>query len=438
MSAPARVRALAEARVDVGGEWFVGLTDLLGVAPSDARFAALLRPDEWRVARLFDGESDAAVIAERASRELGLASDDSDANRAFGDSGASGDAGAPGDMGAAAIDALATRLSDSLLLDDAPSRAALERAWSEYRALAERPALGPGRDYPADAFELRLLIGGMVADDWDLPPPESCVGAWTCEAGLRVARALHARTWAALRHFAGRFQRVLVLAPLRANFAAPWIALDKPLATPLGAVAADPELVGVFGAPADETGLAARSSLVLERQALFLRVLMRDKPAAFVLARPPCDARESARLDEHLARALAVPDTLLVVAADLAREHLALPGPDVVPRTDRSPTRLGGSTGAERDQLLVTHADVDRARADDRDAVDALTRIDGARLDALRVAEPSAYRAASLALLASVSRTFASAHPDSRGSLLGYAQASERGTLIAGASVLIH
>lgn len=414
MSAPARVRALAEARVDVGGEWFVGLTDLLGVAPSDARFAALLRPDEWRAARLFDGESDAATLAERARRELGLAID------------------------AAAIAALAGRLSDALLLDDARSRAALDREWSAYRALAERPAVGPGRDYPADAFELRLLIGGMVADDWDLPPPESCVGAWTCEAGLRVARALHARTWAALRHFTGSFQRVLVLAPLRADFAAPWIALDKPLATPLGAVAADPELVGVFGAPSDETGLAARSSPVLERQALFLRVLMRDRPAAFVLARPPSDGRESERLDQRIARALALPGTLLVVAADLAREHLALPGPDVVPRTDRSPARLGGPRGAERDQLIVTHAEVDRARADDREAVDALTRIDGARLDALRVAEPSAYRAASLALLASVARALASTHPHGRGSLLGYAQASERGTLVAGASVLIH
>lgn len=414
MSTPARLRPLAPTPVDVGGEWFVGLTDLLGVAPGDGRFAALLRPTDWHLAQTFDSTTEAAALAARARTELGL------------------------EIDAAAVEALEERLSLALLLEDARGRDALEREWRAYRELAERPPQGIGRDYPADPFELRQAIGGMVADDWDLPPPTSCVGAWTCEAGLRVARALHARTWAALRHFAAEFQRVLVLAPLRAPFAAPWVVLAKPLATPLGSVALDAGLAGMFGVPEDPTALAARSSLVLERQALFLRVLLRGLAAAFVLVRPARDERECQELESRLERALALPGTLLVVAADLALEHRALPGPSVVPKSDRSPTLLRRAPGAPSGELLITHPDLERSRADDREAVDAVTRVDRPRLDDLRRSERSAYRAASLGLLAPVLGALTRIHPGARGSLLGYAQANDRGSLVTGASVLIH
>ncbi|MCE9594659.1 MAG: MEMO1 family protein [Planctomycetes bacterium] len=414
MNVPAALRALAVAPLQQDGEPCVGLSDVLGIAPNDGRFACVLRRDEWAIARRFDGVLDANEIAARASAELGVA------------------------LEVEFVTAIEERLARGLLLDDAAFRDAREHALDEDRALRERPPIGVGRDYPADAFELRASIGGMVADDWDMPPPEACFAAWTAEASLRVARAVHGRTWAALRHFVADFDRALVLAPLRAPLAEVLIALEKPLATPLGAVAPDARLLAELGPASAESQLALRTSLALERQALFLRVLLRDKPAAFALLRAPNEPAERELVLARLASTLSVPRTLLVVAADLAEEHRALAGPSHGASSDRAPTRLRPTSTAPRDNLWVVDADLDRSRDHDREFVDAATRVDGPALSALAASEHAPHRRDSIAVVDLALAALARVQPTARGSLLGYAQANDRGTLVSSASVLFH
>lgn len=409
MSLPA-LRPLAASTAIVGGRPLVALADPLGLAGGGGAWVLRLEPEEFAVARLFGGGRSVDELVRLAAAQ-GIACD------------------------AARVEALALRLGAARLLDDDPTRAALQRAWQEFDALDVRPPLGAGRDYPADAFDLRLAIGGMVADDWDLPPPDTCVAAWTSAAKLDVARALHARTWAALRHFTLDFDRVLVLAPLAAPLESPVNVLTKPLATPLGTVALDRELARLFPAPRGPECLAAARALALERQALFLRVLYRDKPALFALVRRTKDASETTDLEARLAAALTLPRTLVLVAADLVHAELDLPLPDAPTRSERSPTALRDTRDTH---WIVRHELVDAARDDDAGAVDAATRVDSIRLDELAARESDDARAASLALLARFTAALARARPEARGSLLGYAQANARGVLLSGASVLFH
>ncbi|MCK6447056.1 MAG: AmmeMemoRadiSam system protein B [Planctomycetes bacterium] len=407
---PAALRPLAASTAIVGGRPLVALVDPLGLATGDGAWVLRLETDEFAVARLFGRGRSVAELVHLAA-EQGVACD------------------------AARVEALALRLGAAGLLDDEPTRAALQRAWEAFDALPARAPLGAGRDYPADPFELRLAIGGMVADDWDLPPPDACVAAWTSAANLKLARALHARTWAALRHFTLDFDRVLVLAPLAAPLATSVNVLTKSLATPLGTVALDRELAMLFPTPQAPEGLAAARALALERQALFLRVLYRDKPALFALVRRTEDASETSDLEARLAAALRLPRTLVLVAADLAHAELDLPLPDAPTRSERSPTALRDTRDTH---WIVRHELVDAARDDDAGAVDAATRVDPLGLDELAAREPDAARAATLALLARFTAALALARPDVRGSLLGYAQANARGALLSGASVLFH
>ncbi|HVS19980.1 MAG TPA: hypothetical protein VMT18_15350, partial [Planctomycetota bacterium] len=92
-----------------------------------------------------------------------------------------------------------------LLLDDGACAAALRVArerWDASEALAAR---GAGLDYEADAFALRVAVAGMVADDWDMPPPADASALWLPATGLRGRSALFARGWAAVRHLAPGF-----------------------------------------------------------------------------------------------------------------------------------------------------------------------------------------------------------------------------------------
>ncbi len=349
MSAIARPRALEAKPVERRGESRIGLCDPLGVAPNTAGFAAVVERELWSVARLFDGESTAADVARRARAELGLAVEPE------------------------RVANLADELGAKLLLDDANSRSAIERAADEFDARSVRAAIGAGRDYPADPFELRMSIGGMVADDWDMPPPERVAAAWTSESNLRAARAIHGRTWAALRHQAKAFERVVLIGLSRAALADPLIALDKPFATPLGEVPIDRELVARLPRASRASRLAHRASLGLERQALFVALLLRGVPIVPILL---ADSEFGA--PNALLASLAAPKTLFLFAADLREEHV-----DAAPIAGAPHGRLAidPRTGASPPTLLVHDANRRRSTDRDRAILDAVLE---PRRDALR------------------------------------------------------
>ena len=327
-----------------------------------------------------------------------------------------------------------------LLLDDDAARAALRAArerWDASEALAAR---GAGLDYEADPFSLRVAVAGMVADDWDMPPPADASALWLPASGLRGRSALFARGWAALRHLGPRFARVVVLAPVAARLASPLIALDRPQETPLGRVALDREALGRLSAPVGDEVLAHATSRVLERQALFLRLLLPRLPVLALLVpageAPPAAALEAlAALDDLPGR------TLWLAAADLS-ERFGVSAPGEAPR-GRSAAAHRGREREDAPGLLVRGGEVERLRAADALRVDAATRLDAdAWWELARGAEDALARDTAgvvwlLLRRMAEARSAADGAPV-RGSLLGYRASTERPGVVSSASVVFH
>jgi AmmeMemoRadiSam system protein B len=316
-----RLRPLAERRHLVGGEPSVELHDPLGVARSGvaarAGSAGQASP-AWRelpsagglvelpaplyaVARWLDGTRTPAKVAREWSEASGSA------------------------LSAAEVLRVALELSERGLLDDARFRELALEEWRAFKSSPERPFVGAGRDYELSPFDLRVKIGGLVADDWDMPPTPDVFGLITPSCNVTRAGRLYARSYAALRHDGQGFARVLLLGQLRARLESPIVPLDRPFATPFGAQGCDLEAVRALAIEAGIEELAHRGALELERQILFLRLLFPKLPVVPVLAsaadpRDPARAPGIERAVEALARVLALPGrTLFVCASDL--EH---------------------------------------------------------------------------------------------------------------------
>lgn len=327
-----------------------------------------------------------------------------------------------------------------LLLDDEGSRAALRMArerWDASEALAAR---GAGLDYEADPFALRVAVAGLVADDWDMPPPADASALWLPASGLRGRSALFARGWAAVRHLGPRFARVVVLAPVAAPLPSPLIALDRPQETPLGRLALDREALARLPAPHGDDVLAHAVSRALERQALFLRLLLPKLPVLAALvpatATPPEAALEAlAALDDLPGR------TLWLAAADLSQRFgvRALAEP---PR-GRSAAAHRGHAIEDAPGLLVRGGEVERLRARDAERVDAATRLDAAAWWELSRADEDALARDSAGVVWLLLRRMAEARSAAdgepvRGSLLGYRASTERPGVVSSASVVFH
>lgn len=286
------------------------LRDPLGIAPDQH----LLDARDWAIARRLDGiRSSAAIAQELARTEL------------------------PG-LGESEVDEVVRALSQRCLLRDEHFDRTAGEHLDHFRAAPRRAALGPGRDYEPDAFDLRMRIGGLVADDWDMPPLPHALGALGPGGRLGGAGPLYSRTYASLRHVP-KPDRIVILGGLGAPMGPLLVPLDRDLETPLGPVPVDREALAALGRLPGREILAHRSALVLERQALFTRVLFRKTPVLPILvgalrqapgetASSPNGIDEVEEALDSLDRVLELPGRSLVVcASDLFRVGPRHPGP---------------------------------------------------------------------------------------------------------------
>jgi AmmeMemoRadiSam system protein B len=411
----------------------VALGDPFGLSPECAAGGPKLSREVWAIARRLDGNSSAAGIAERLSAEFGRT------------------------VEVAEVEAAVAHLDRALLLDNAAFREARERAFQGFRKEARRPPAGAGSEYPDDPFELRLRIGGLVADDWDMPPLPHAQGLIAPDAPIERAAQLYARSYAAVRHARGHARRIVLLANVGARLEAPLIPLAKPLATPLGEVPIDGEALAVLGQLPGQDQLAHRATGTLERQSLFVRLLFPETPVLALLAsdlpgllEDPVGDADRERL-EVASAALARLDelegpTLMICASPLFREGPlgAPPGAAAAsPAEARAsgeprPPHAGFGSGT-----LLAGSHGGRIRAGDRAAIDALTQVDSeAFLQVLREEDDplrSRWAAAPMLLVRWLEERFSLQDGTPvRGSTLGYAPQLAPGELSTAASIVFH
>ncbi|MEM7311209.1 MAG: AmmeMemoRadiSam system protein B [Planctomycetota bacterium] len=266
-----------------------------------------LAPDLWRVARRLDGTRTAADIAADLS------------------------AVAEQEVSEEEVLAAVAELSTAGVLEDAESTTRLATARTDFDALPNRPSVGAGRDYPADPTDLRIRIAGLVANDWDMPPPAGLRGLLAPACSIGRAAPLYARSYAALRIVGARFARIVLLAPARAPVSRVLVPLDKDFETPLGAVQVDREALAALGAEAGEDALAHREALALERQMLFLRLLLPNTRVVPLLVGAVSGETERDEAVAALRRVERLPgETFFLAAADLARLLAAADQPDAL------------------------------------------------------------------------------------------------------------
>jgi hypothetical protein len=413
----------------------VALADPFELSPECSLGGPKLPREMWSIARRLTGEQDAAGVARTLSAEFGRT------------------------VEVAEVESVVAHLESAMLLDNQTFREARERAFQSFRQEARRPSYGAGSEYPDDPFELRLRIGGLVADDWDMPPLPHAQGLIAPDALIERAAQLYARSYAAVRHARGHARRVVLLGNVGARLDAPLIPLAKPFDTPLGEVPVDGEALAALGQLPGQDQLAHRTTKALERQALFVRLLFPDTPVlALLVSDLPGLLDEDGGGPDHerleaCSAALARLDdlegpTLMICAAPLYREgplgapvegpaqgepapQAASPGDPRPPHRGFGPgTLLGGSHGG-------------RIRAGDRSAIDALTQVDSeAFLQVLREEDDplrNRWAAAPLLMLRWLEERFSLKDGTPvKGSTLGYAPQLAPGELSTAASIVFH
>lgn len=413
----------------------VALADPFELSPECSLGGPKLSRELWAIARRLDGGTHVAGLAERLSAEFGRS------------------------VAVAEVESAVAHLERALLLDNRAFREARERAFQGFRQETQRPAYGAGSEYPDDPFELRLRVGGLVADDWDMPPLPHAQGLIAPDAPIERAAQLYARSYAAVRHARGHARRVVLLANVGARLEAPLIPLAKSFATPLGEVPLDGEALAALGQLPGQDQLAHRSSRALERQALFVRLLFPDTPALALLVSDlpglldeDSEGPDHERVEACSAALTRLDDlegpTLMICASPLYREGplgapangqtQAEPAPEAqapndppAPHRDLGPgTLLGGSHGG-------------RIRSGDRAAIDALTQVDSeAFLQTLREEDDplrNRWAAAPLLMLRWLEERFSLKDGTPvKGSTLGYAPQLAPGELSTAASIVFH
>lgn len=418
----------------------VALDDPFELSPECSLGGPKLPREMWAIARRLKGEQDATGIARQLTAEFGRP------------------------VEVAEVESVVAHLERALLLDNQDFREARERAFQNFRKEPQRPSYGAGSEYPDDPFELRLRIGGLVADDWDMPPLPHAQGLIAPDAPIARAAQLYTRSYAAVRHARGHAARVVLLCNVGARLEAPLIPLAKPFATPLGEVPTDGEALAALGQLPGLDQLAHRSAKALERQALFVRLLFPDTPVLALLVSDLPGLLQEEGGEEDLERVEASSDalaqldelegpTLMICAAPLYREgplgnqapaseqptadSSQPPASEPPPGEPRPPhqgfgagTLLGGSHGG-------------RIRSGDRSAIDALTQVDSdAFLQVLREEDDplrNRWAAAPLLMLRWLEERFSLKDGTPvKGSTLGYAPQLAPGELSTAASIVFH
>ncbi|MEM7516805.1 MAG: AmmeMemoRadiSam system protein B [Planctomycetota bacterium] len=395
------------------------LRDPLGVS-EEAREPFAISPRHYAIARLFDFERSIEDVAERFSS----AAESSGFEKATPEE----------------VENIALSLSEKCLLEDRYFEDQHAKQLDEFRASPHRVAVGPGRDYTADNFDLRIRLGGVVAGDWDLPPVPTLAGLVTPATDFGRAAKLYGRSFAALRHGARELRRVVILGAGRRPTKRLLAPCTRPYRTPLGVTDLDVEALAALSLVPGPDELAHRDTLTLERQLLFLQLVAPRVPVLPLLCGslpPDCDSPrdETESAVRALRRVLEGEGrTVIVAATDLARWGAGHASPE-----RPSPSNL-------RELRQIDAALGERLAALDAEAL--------WREDEL-LARGDVGRAASLTPLYLLLRALETPGPgqdssegvkarraresgDLRGSVIGYQQMQSAAEVVASAAVAIH
>lgn len=396
------LRPLEAVALSRDGRDVVLLKDPLGVSASPDAGPWIVTPLEWRVARAMNGERTLDEIAARLREEHGLELD--------------------------ARDVLQTvnAFSSRFLLADETYETELHRQLDEFRAAPFRVACGPGRDYTADNIDLRIQLGGIVANDWDMPPVPTLCGLIAPAAGFGRAGKLYARAYGALRHRSRELERVVLLGRARARLDRMLVPLTKPCKTPMGVTKQDSEGLRTLAVVPGRDELAHRDELVLERHLLFLRLIAPEVPVLPILLGdftgdvPSEDENVDSAIDA-LRRVFELsPATVVIVATDLAH------------------------VGHGHDSLLANSPETaNRMRALDADLGDLASRLLHEEFFERGTREPDGARRRNLLgpyLLMRLleDRTVPRTGDPVRGSVAGYLQLTSEGELVTAATIAYH
>ena len=165
------------------GKRMIALRDPLGVVDG----MLVVSPEAFLVASQFDGEREADAIAEEATRQLGML------------------------VRPEIVERVAELFSERWLLFDANFHHAWMGLREEFARKPVRAAAHAGTNYPTDAGDFRLRIGGILAEAWDQPRPRANVlGLIAPHIDLERGLATYARAYGVLRDLP-KIERILIL-----------------------------------------------------------------------------------------------------------------------------------------------------------------------------------------------------------------------------------
>ena len=294
-----RLRELRVRHLERDGVQLVRVVDPLGIGPGLHAPAWFMSAAEWNVAQLLDGTRTATEISSLLTSHS--------SNEAF-------------------VERTITDLSVHFLLEDDVFEGELASQLDHFRTQPHRNLVGSGREYTSDNIDLRIQLGGIVADDWDMPEIPQLHGLLLPAAGFGPAGRLYARGYGALRHQTSSVDRIVLLGTSPANLGRLLVPLTISSKSAFGISKLDTNGLRALAIIPGRDEIAHRDALVLERHQLFTTLLAPEVPVLPILVGQlgdinNLDAQATAdRAVEALLRIMALPGrTLLIAACDLAR-----------------------------------------------------------------------------------------------------------------------
>jgi len=286
------------------GKRMIALRDPLGVVDG----MLVVSPEAFLVASQFDGEREADAIAEEATRQLGML------------------------VRPEIVERVAELFSERWLLFDANFHHAWMGLREEFARKPVRAAAHAGTNYPTDAGDFRLRIGGILAEAWDQPRPRANVlGLIAPHIDLERGLATYARAYGVLRDLP-KIERILILGTSHEPTTQLLAPTRKDYETPLGPARTDraavDRLVSVLGDDAFDDEFCHKNEHSIEFQTIFLRLVQPNVEIVPVLcgslrstvedANDPAGHPEIERAVEGLRAAITdTKKTLVIAAADL-------------------------------------------------------------------------------------------------------------------------
>lgn len=294
-----RLRELRVRLLERDGVKLAQLVDPLGIGPGFHSEPWFISAAEWNVAQLLDGT--------RTTGEVHSLLDGSTGDEEF-------------------VARTITSLSQHFLLQDEVFEEELFAQLDRFRSQSHRHLVGSGREYTSDNIDLRIQLGGIVADDWDMPQIPQLHGLLLPAASFGPAARLYARGYAALRHQVESVDRVVLLGTSDAPLDRLLVPLTMPSKSAFGISALDTEALRALAIVPGRDEIAHRDALVLERHQLFTTLLAPQVPVLPLLVGEIGDVGDPNIRDNvenavaALLRVMGLPGhTLLISACNFAR-----------------------------------------------------------------------------------------------------------------------